>query len=194
MTPDTLLNRQTQTGNVRLGDDSSIPVEGKGTVNLMGVIPGGTASPIVMQNVLYVPSLGNANLFSWHAAQRSGSFYLEGTRDDILIRKGNANGKIVLWAKLKGLDYIIQTVTESAKLTAESPALWHDAFGHASNIRPEHYKNGKNLPTITKHQCDNCSLSNTESNNPCLSDTTNDYGAKQSQWQYTSKIAYLTGT
>jgi len=114
-TPDTLLNRQTQTGNVRLGDDSSIPVEGKGTVNLMGVIPGGTASPIVLENVLYVPSLGNANLFSWCAAQRSGSFYLEGTRDDILIRKGNANGKIVLWAKLEGLDYVIQTVTESAK-------------------------------------------------------------------------------
>ena len=73
---------------------------------MLGVTPAESTSPLVLSDVLYVPSLGNSNLFSWCAAQRNGAFFLEGKGDDIFIRNGHKNGEVVLWAKLTGSEYV----------------------------------------------------------------------------------------
>ena len=164
--PDIILNRQPSSGVVKLGDDYRVNCEEKGTVHLDVKTSSGQKSPLKMSDVLYVPSLGECNLMSWRAIKAQGRFFLGSNEEgDIFIHKGSKDGKIVVWAKLVGNEYIVQTMEQTARLS--SYIEWHNAFGHPapSSLKPELYDT--TIPTVpTKFFCKSCSLSKSTKRKP----------------------------
>ena len=55
---DLLMNFETEKGTVRLDDDSVIESCGRGTVKIVAKTSDGHVSPVYLERVLWVPSLG----------------------------------------------------------------------------------------------------------------------------------------
>ena len=166
--PDLFLDLQSHQGRVKLGDDSSLNITGKGTIALQARLPNGKASPIVLQNVLYVPRLGSSNLLSWRAISSLG-FSLVGTDTDLFVKR---NGNVVCWGKLEGLDFVLQEMEDRARLVTYDE--WHQAFGHVSPsyITPSCYEDGHLIPSQPSHfDCSTCSLSKSTKTTPPLATT-----------------------
>jgi hypothetical protein len=166
--PDILLDLRSCQGQVRIGDDSALPVKGYGSSRLTGLIPGKQPSPIVLSKVLLVPRLGHCNLLSWKAIQSTGSFFIDGTEDNIYVRKGSRNGEIVLWSKLIGNDYVVQQQhEEKARLTIEDAyTFWHQAFGHPNKLDTDAYDDLPPVKRPKKFHCEPCLQSKSTKTTP----------------------------
>ena len=157
--PDLFLNIEHHRGRVVLADQHALEVVGRGTVALQGKLPSGKSHPIVLRNVLYVPTLGQSNLLSWRVIASLGNFVLDGQGPDLFVRK-ERDGNIVVWGKMEGMDYVVQQMEDHARLSTYQD--WHKAFGHASTtyIKPSCYTDGHLLPPHPQNfECDICTLS-----------------------------------
>ena len=113
---DLLINFETEKDTVRLGDDSVIESCGRGTVKILAKTSDGHVSPVYLECVLWVPSLGCLNLLSWHAIVSLGEgFSLVSPGPDMYILRENK--REVIWRKLVGQDYVVQEEKETAKMT-----------------------------------------------------------------------------
>jgi hypothetical protein len=136
-------------GKVRMGDDSVIESYGIGTVELISKLPTRTNSHFVLRGVLYIPKLGQSNLLSWRAISHvpGSSFFLDGYGPDIFVRKEAKDGRIIIWGRLDGPDYVVQQ--EDLHVARLSTYMdWHKAFSHVSSkyINPSCYTDGHLLP------------------------------------------------
>jgi hypothetical protein len=61
---DLFINIVNRSREVKLGDNSKIESYGKGTIELQGKLPTGTALSLNLRDVLYVPKFGQSNLLS----------------------------------------------------------------------------------------------------------------------------------
>src|SRR5215217_8549111 len=109
----------------------------------MAVLPGEPPRKVVLERVLYVPSLGRVSLLSWNAIERKGDYELRGKRGQLFVY--NEQNEKVIWAKKTNGSYLVQIKNfEHASVTYEQ---WHEAFCHVSpkNMRTEMYEDGGDL-------------------------------------------------
>ena len=77
-------------GNVRLDDDSTIDICGRGTVMILAKTSLGHVASVYLERVLCVPSLSCGNLLSWRAIVSMGKgFSLASSGKDIYIFREN---------------------------------------------------------------------------------------------------------
>ena len=111
---DLLMNFETEKGTVRLGDDSVIESCGCGTVKILAKTSDGHFSPVYLEHVLWVPSLGCCNLLSWRAMVSLGKgFSLVSSGPDMYVLRENK--REVIGGKLDGQDYVVQEEKETAR-------------------------------------------------------------------------------
>jgi hypothetical protein len=88
--------------------------------------------------------------------------FLDYHGSDMFIRKGSKDGRLVLWVKLEGPEYVIQKIDDFVRLSTYMDG--HKAFGHLSSsyINPDYYTDGYFLTTCaSQFEYDYCSLSKT---------------------------------
>jgi hypothetical protein len=156
-----------------MGDHSVIESDGIGigTVELISKLPTGppsnSSSHLVLRDVLYIPKLGQRKLFSWRAIShvRGSTFFLDGHGPDIFVTKEAKDGRIIVWGRLDGPDYVVQQEDSNSHDSVARLSTymdWHKAFGHVSAqfINSSSYTDGYLLtkkPSIFK--CDLCAFS-----------------------------------
>src|SRR5215213_2115759 len=155
---DLILNLKPTQVLVRIADDKNLVCEGFGKVEFMAVLPGEPPRKVVLERVLYVPSLGRVSLLSWNAIERKGDYELRGKRGQLFVY--NEQNEKVIWAKKTNGSYLVQIKNvEHASVAYEQ---WHEAFCHVSpkNMRTEMYEDERDLPTPPKDfHCTSCALS-----------------------------------
>ena len=137
-------------GVVEIANGQFIDYAGKGTVLLNCVLPDGIASPVRLNDVLFVPTLSRS-LFSWPAARRMG-FCMEDHNDGHGIVLKRKDGSVVLCTEtVKSMDFIkeelpsqlsnavvptsfVSLPTHDSSMPTSTPTYtfehWHAAFGH----------------------------------------------------------------
>ncbi|KAI0993867.1 hypothetical protein K3495_g14317 [Podosphaera aphanis] len=145
--------------NVRIADNTLVPVTGKGTVKLYFRNRQNETLCTSLQDVLLVPSFGQTRLFSWKAVSDKG-FEMFGEGNDIILK--NKSGREVLWAKAGRKAHIIQTVEENAHFS--SYYEFHMALGHPGLTTVKNpsklYDLHSTLPSPpTNFHCPTCELS-----------------------------------
>lgn len=116
-----------QDRNVRIADNCFTPVTGNGTVRLRALTSDGRTRPILLQNVLLVPSFGQTRLFSWEKLREIGyELFSKGNNTFIRDRQGHK----ILWAISKSKSLVVQL--EEYKARFSSYCEIHEALGHPS--------------------------------------------------------------
>ena len=98
-------NLMPYSGNVRIGDDSILPVKGKGNVTTGVLLPDNKTLEVTIHDVLYVPDLGPCNLLSWSQLQDRG-IHLTSSNYDMYLH--DKSGTRVGWIKRVGNEYFLQ--------------------------------------------------------------------------------------
>jgi hypothetical protein len=162
---DLFINIRPDRVTICLGDDSAINYYGRGTMALQARTTTGMRSPVLLEEVLYAPKLGQSNLLSWRKISTKEIFNLVGTETDLVIKK---DGKNIVWGKLEVQDYVVQQLEDNARLLT-SYDDWHHDFGHVSEayIKPSCYTDGQLLMSSPKQfECSICKLSKSKKQHP----------------------------
>lgn len=116
-------------GLIRLGNDCSVKVQGRGKVPLTLDINGET-QVATMTDVLFVPDLAY-NLFSIPAALKSNQYSCEFSTQSCVIRR-KSDGKVALIGdKVDNMYYVRLCPEKSCHVAkSESLQLWHERLGH----------------------------------------------------------------
>jgi hypothetical protein len=77
---DHILNLKLAQISVRIANDKHLICEGLERVEFTIVLPNEPSRKIVLERVLYVPSLGRVSLLSWNAIEQKEDFELRGKR------------------------------------------------------------------------------------------------------------------
>jgi len=178
MTPyqDLFSTFQPYNGKVKIGDDSLLDATGIGNVDVVVLLPNGKQHNVTINNVLFVPKLGNINLLSW-ARIEDQNIVMVSKKHEILLHAGDINGPCVGWAKRSNGEYILQTTQptkpsqtlisiEAARAASSAPMptsfeLWHRRLGHLGRDNMKLlFKLTKDAPNIEKEDnfCEPCIL------------------------------------
>jgi hypothetical protein len=103
---DHILNLKPTQLSVRIANDKTLVCEGLGRVEFTAVLPNEPSRKVVLERVLYVPSLGRISLLSWNAIERKGDFELRGKRGQLFVY--NEQNEKLLWAKNINGSYLVQ--------------------------------------------------------------------------------------
>ena len=94
--PDLIINLKPTQTFVRIADENRLVSEGFGQVHL-SVKTDKSIRKIILDRVLYVPSLGRVSLLSWKAIERKGDYRLFERRGQLRVfNNKNKNGKNVI--------------------------------------------------------------------------------------------------
>ena len=152
--------------NVKIADNTLVPVTGKRTVKLNFRNRKQETFSTLLQDVLLVPTFGKTRLFSWNAVSKKG-FKMFGEGEDIILK--NKSGQEVLWAKAGRKAHIIQIDIENANFSSYYD--FHMALGHPglSTVKnpSKLYDTNLNLPSPPPNfHCSTCEMSKSKHTTP----------------------------
>jgi hypothetical protein len=155
---DHILNLKPTQLSIRIANDKTLVCEGLGRVEFTVVLPNESSRKVVLERVLYVPSLGRVSLLSWNAIERKEDFELRGKRGQLFVY--NEQNEKLLWAKNINGSYLVQIKNDEHVSMAYEQ--WHEAFCHVSlkNMKSEMYEDEEDMPSALKDfHCTTCALS-----------------------------------
>jgi len=124
---------------VTIGGNTFLQVEGTGTVRLHCLLPDGSVQPVILKDVLYVPTLCH-NLFSWNSVRAQGYIWEATGNYGYIYTKKRI---LVLTTDFhNGLACIIEAPKSASNALVTYNTLfeeWHNALGHPSQIVPAAY-------------------------------------------------------
>lgn len=127
MTPikEGLLNFQPMQGKIYLGDDTSLPIRGVGSLPLASVDSGGTHNI----EVLYVPKL-HYHLLSVFELCKAG-FSVEFDDNRLTVKHKDSKAVSLEGAPHNGIYRV--SIPSTALVSSTSSSLWHARYGHLNN-------------------------------------------------------------